>query len=63
MRKLIRIQRRSSERADFNLRTGNKTQLYTTAHRSYFVNENLGTELGENDFLYTENVILVDKNL
>lgn len=47
----------------WQLLTGNKTAIYQTARRSYFVDENLGTELGENDFLHTENVILVDKNL
>lgn len=47
----------------WHLLTGNKTDIYQTARRSYFVDENIGTELGENDFLHTENVILVDKNL
>jgi protein SCO1/2 len=37
--------------------------IYQTARQSYFVDENIGTELNENDFLHTENVILVDQNL
>ena len=31
--------------------------------KSYFADENLGVQKGENDFLHTENFILVDKNL
>ena len=43
--------------------TGNRKDIYQTARRSYFADENLGVRKGENDFLHTENFILVDKNL
>ncbi|MFN3848964.1 MAG: SCO family protein [Spirosomataceae bacterium] len=45
------------------LLTGNKKQIYETARKSYFADENIGVQKGENDFLHTENFILVDKNL
>lgn len=45
------------------LLTGDKKQIYQFARKSYFADENLGVQKGENDFLHTENFILVDKNL
>lgn len=45
------------------LMTGDKKQIYDIARKSYFADENLGIQKGENDFLHTENFILVDKNL
>ncbi len=47
----------------WHLLTGNKKQIYETARKSYFADENLGVQKGENDFLHTENFILIDKNL
>lgn len=47
----------------WHLLTGDKKQIYQLARKSYFVDENLGVQKGENDFLHTENFILVDKNL
>lgn len=47
----------------WHLLTGDKKQIYQLARKSYFVDENLGVQEGENDFLHTENFILVDKNL
>jgi len=47
----------------WQLLTGNKSQIYEIARKSYFADENLGIQKGENDFLHTENFILVDKNL
>ena len=41
---------------------GDKKKIYEIARRSYFADENLGVQKGENDFLHTENFILVDKN-
>ncbi|WP_304236651.1 SCO family protein [Jiulongibacter sediminis] len=49
--------------SNWHLLTGDKKLIYQTARQSYFVDENIGTELNENDFLHTENVILVDQNL
>jgi protein SCO1 len=47
----------------WHLLTGDKKAIYETARRSYFADENLGVQKGENDFLHTENFILIDKNL
>jgi protein SCO1 len=47
----------------WHLLTGDKKQIYELARKSYFADENLGVQKGENDFLHTENFILVDKNL
>ena len=47
----------------WQLLTGDKKKVYEIARRSYFADENLGVQKGENDFLHTENFILVDKNL
>lgn len=47
----------------WQLLTGDKKQIYDIARKSYFADENLGVQKGENDFLHTENFILVDKKL
>lgn len=47
----------------WHLLTGEKRQIYQLARKSYFADENLGIQKGVNDFLHTENFILVDKNL
>ena len=47
----------------WQLLTGDKKKIYEIARHSYFADENLGVQKGENDFLHTENFILVDKNL
>lgn len=47
----------------WQLLTGDKKKIYEIARHSYFADENLGIQKGENDFLHTENFILVDKNL
>lgn len=47
----------------WHLLTGDKKAIYETARRSYFADENLGVQKGENDFLHTENFILIDQNL
>ena len=45
------------------LLTGNKKQIYDIARKSYFADKNIGVQKGVNEFLHTENFILVDKNL
>jgi protein SCO1 len=45
------------------LLTGDRKMIYETARKSYFADENLGIQKGENDFLHTENVLLVDEHL
>ncbi len=47
----------------WQLITGDKKQIYQLARNGYFADENLGVQKGENDFLHSENFILVDKKL
>jgi protein SCO1/2 len=47
----------------WHLMTGDKKQIYEIARNSYFADENIGVQKGVNDFLHTENFILIDKNL
>lgn len=47
----------------WHLLTGDKKQIYQLARKSYFADENLGVQKGVNDFLHTENFILIDKKL
>lgn len=42
------------------LLTGDKDAIYTLARRSYFADEELGYNKDVNQFLHTENVVLVD---
>ena len=42
--------------------TGNRTEIYTLARKSYFADEDLGIKKNTQDFLHTENFFLVDKN-
>lgn len=42
--------------------TGDRKAIYTIARKSYFADENLGLQKTENDFLHTENFILIDKH-
>ena len=46
----------------WHLLTGNKDSIYTIARKGYFADEDLGLKLGTNDFLHTENMLLIDKN-
>ncbi len=41
--------------------TGTKKEIYTLARDSYFADQNLGTTIDENDFLHTENFLLIDR--
>lgn len=45
----------------WHLLTGNRNELYALARRAYFADEDLGVQQAENDFLHTENVLLIDK--
>lgn len=47
----------------WHLLTGDRQKIYTLARHSYFADENLGAQTGENDFLHTENVLLIDRQL
>ncbi|MCF0058566.1 SCO family protein [Dyadobacter sp. CY356] len=47
---------------NWHLLTGNKSQIYTLARKSYFAEEYLGFTKDSTQFLHTEHIILVDKN-
>ncbi len=44
----------------WHLVTGNQKEIYDLGRKSYFVEEDLGLERNEDEFLHTENFILVD---
>lgn len=46
----------------WHLLTGNKKEVYNLGRQSYFIEEDLGYEQSLDDFLHTENFVLVDKN-
>jgi protein SCO1/2 len=46
----------------WHLVTGDKEAIYTIARNAYFADEDLGKQLTVNDFLHTENVLLIDKH-
>ncbi|WP_425234393.1 SCO family protein [Ulvibacterium sp.] len=46
----------------WHLATGERKTIYDLGRYAYFVEEDLGVPKGEDDFLHTENFILVDKN-
>lgn len=46
----------------WHLITGNKESIYNIARQGYFADEDLGKQLTANDFLHTENVLLIDKH-
>ena len=46
----------------WHLVTGDKKEIYDLGRKFYFVEEDLGEPKGEDDFLHTENFVLIDKN-
>jgi protein SCO1/2 len=47
----------------WHLLTGSREQIYQIARESYFADEDMGeVRRGPNDFLHTENVLLIDKH-
>lgn len=44
------------------LLTGNRKEIYDLGRKAYFVEEDLGEIKPEDDFLHTENFVLIDKN-
>ncbi len=46
---------------NWHLVTGDKQQIYDLGRKFYFVEENLGTPKDLDDFLHTENFVLIDK--
>ncbi len=49
-----------AKKGKWNMVTGNRDALYTLARSSYFADEDLGEKKPVNDFLHTENVLLID---
>lgn len=47
---------------NWHLVTGNKEHIYNLGRKFYFVEEDLGEPKGLDDFLHTENFVLIDKN-
>ena len=47
---------------NWHLVTGNKEDIYDLGRKFYFVEEDLGEPKGLDDFLHTENFVLIDKN-
>ena len=45
----------------WRLLTGNKGEIYELARKHYFSGDSIGTDLSGNDFLHTENFILLDR--
>ncbi|OAV45147.1 SCO family protein [Lewinella sp. 4G2] len=46
----------------WHLVTGDQQAIYKLGRHDYFVEESLGLKKGEDDFLHTENFVLVDKH-
>nr|WP_321233168.1 SCO family protein [uncultured Psychroserpens sp.] len=46
----------------WHLVTGNRKQIYDLGRQWYFAEEDLGETKTEDDFLHTENFVLIDKN-
>ena len=46
----------------WHLLTGNREVIYDLGRNSYFVEEDLGLSKDPNDFIHTENFVLIDKN-
>jgi protein SCO1/2 len=46
----------------WHLVTGNKQEIYKLGRKDYFVEEDLGIDKEEDEFLHTENFVLIDRN-
>lgn len=46
----------------WHLVTGDKIEIYNLGRNHYFVENDLGIPKNTNDFLHTENFLLIDKN-
>lgn len=42
--------------------TGDRKEIYRLGRKAYFIEEDLGLEKDEDEFLHTENFVLIDKN-
>lgn len=50
------------ESGKWHLLTGDRNDIYELAKNSYFASDDLGRAEGIDDFLHTENLLLIDKN-
>ena len=46
----------------WHLLTGERSQIYKLGRKDYFIEEDLGLQKDVDDFLHTENFVLIDKN-
>ena len=46
----------------WHLVTGNRDEIYNLGRKAYFIEESLGLKQTKDDFLHTENFVLIDKN-
>jgi protein SCO1/2 len=46
----------------WHLLTGERQAIYNLGRKAYFVEESMGLQKSEDDFLHTENFVLIDKN-
>ncbi|MGH1366839.1 MAG: SCO family protein [Calditrichia bacterium] len=46
----------------WHLLTGDREQIYSLGRKAYFVEEDMGLKKSEDDFLHSENFLLVDQN-
>lgn len=46
----------------WHLLTGNRDEIYNLGRNQYFVEEDLGLEKDPDDFIHTENFVLIDQN-
>ena len=53
----------SIEAKNWHLLTGEKSEIYRLARRSYFAEKDLGFTKDSTEFLHTEHVVLVDPQL
>ncbi len=53
--------KRDIQSKTWHLLTGDREQIYDLGRNAYFIEENMGIEKTVDDFLHTENFVLVDK--
>ncbi len=53
-------QRFGVDAAKWSLVTGNKQAIYQLARKAYFADEDMGEQKNTNEFLHTENLLLID---
>jgi len=54
--------RNNCQPGKWHLLTGDREQIYTLGREAYFVEEDMGLKKSKDDFLHSENFLLVDQN-